>query len=187
MVVASETETDVPAIVGASSGGWGPWPYQWLCSGTSFGCATDLLEDPDSWSITYQYWTYPVSYCLSKKMKDSCTLQYGYIITWIVIYGNAIKLLCFLATYRLLEKADRNPTSNDQAIGLVFSSGDAIASFLSREDPHTHNMCLAEKDDFENGIWRRWAEVKPIRWHKRHKRAWFRAVGLWRWLAFIAL
>ena len=185
------TNPYAPAIIGAASGGWGMWPYAWICLGctaTTFGCASQLLNGQKAWAISHEYIDYPVLYCLSKKVHNSCTLQYGYIITLTVVCGNVIKLLCFFFTYRLLSRAEASGGKGGRVEELIFTTDDAIASFLRTEDLTTGGICLAEKTDFENGIWSiRWVDIKPMRWTRRGTKAWFRAIGLRRWSAFILL
>lgn len=66
---------------------------------------------------------------------------------------------------------------------LLITAGDAIASFLETPDKETLGMSIVEKTDFQNGIWDlRWVKINPMPWRKRHKCAWFRAIGLRRWI-----
>lgn len=175
-----------PTIIGAASAGWGPWPYQWICDKESFSCSEQFLSSPQGWTVTYQNTQWPVSHCLSKTLEEECTLEYGYIVAILVICSNLIKLGGFWATYRLLPK--NQSTGDEMQSQVLLNTGDAIASFLRKEDQATAGMCLAEKVDFENGIWSiRWVQIQPMPWTKRDSKAWFRAIGLHRWVSFLLL
>lgn len=197
--------------------GSGEWPYAWLCpSGVSFGCATQLLHSRTPWTLTsYQSASYPVKYCLSKMVDLPCTLLYANVPWVVVIVANVVKLICFALTFWLLARTERSSIrrtdaeklSNDNAdpndvnrhgrdkhtaekSRIIFSSGDAIASFLTIQDPFTENICLLEQDDMENGLWtllRRWVPLDPVFWTRRYSKASFRAIGLKMWLSFIVL
>jgi hypothetical protein len=45
-------------------------------------------------------------------------------------------------------KWEKQPSTKDDDTEVIYTLGDAISSFMRREDPHTRGMCLATKDDF---------------------------------------
>ena len=70
---------------------------------------------------------YPVSYCYSKVMRESCSLDYGYIITVLVICSNVVKLLCFVLSYWLLSRTERKAETSGE---IILTPGDAIGQSL---------------------------------------------------------
>jgi hypothetical protein len=147
-----------------------------------------MLNSGEPWSLTYRDAVYHVSHCLSKVVERPCTLEYSYVITILVIIANVVKLGCFVATYRLLRRTELRATKTGQTGTIILSPGDAIASFLEREDETTRGICLAEKKHFESGLWEMpWIEVRPIPWRGRQSKASFRAIGIWRWFSFMTV
>lgn len=147
----------------------------------SFECRTSVLRNNDQWTLDLLGLSLEPEYCLSKKTKDVCTLEYAWIITILVICANLFKLVCFLHSYYLLHKAETQ--LDPESSRLLLTIEDAIASFLEHEDRETSGMCLASKKDFESGLLSFlgvWFEIQPRKWHQRHSKSWFRAVGKWR-------
>ncbi|KAG9229348.1 hypothetical protein BJ875DRAFT_500010 [Amylocarpus encephaloides] len=185
-------ENKTSTILGSSSGGFGPWPYKWLCPKDltqNFGCYDQLEATKEIW--TFPNFNYPtVLYCLSKKMKQQCKLEYGFYISLFTILANFAKLLVFaitlwtLRSHRTKELVSGNAKENKNKTTLLVTTGDALASFLEVPDSKTLGMSTVEKEDFRNGIWKaRWEEINAMEWRDRSKCAWFRAIGLNRWLA----
>lgn len=184
-----ETETNSSTILGSAAAGWGLWPYKWLCpveSSHNFECYKELFQSDGDWFFP-NYKNPKVKYCLSRPMRQQCKLEYGFYITIFVIVANFFKLVCFIETYRMLKRAARATEGSDEKENKRFmpliTTGDAIVSFLETPDPATLGMSIVEKEDFHNGIWDlRWQKIHPMEWRDRGHCAWFRAIGLRRWL-----
>ncbi|KAF5860649.1 hypothetical protein ETB97_001282 [Aspergillus alliaceus] len=73
--------------------------------------------------LSQQY--YSIDYCLSEKVEEHCRLMYSPLICVIIIACNATKAVCMLFTLRLRRE------------DLLFTIGDAIASFLKHPDTTT--------------------------------------------------
>ena len=119
-------------------------------------------------------WTAPecsIDYCLSKRVREHCKLQFSLTIMVVVIVCNMIKTLCMAM---ILRKQDPEP--------LVIL-GDAIASFLDRPDVTTERNCIAGRARFENSKY--WG-LFLSRWDPKRLR-WFRAASLRRWVFCNAL
>jgi hypothetical protein len=133
VVVAPKTpETNQSIVYGSSSGGWGAWPYRWLCprgASQNFDCYTRLQKSNDDWhfpnyesaKVAYED-TPKVQYCLSKPMEQRCKLEYGFMITLLTVIANFLKLIGFVVTWWLLKRItrDTNPQNrggeNDQTL-----------------------------------------------------------------------
>jgi hypothetical protein len=182
------SETNSSTVFGGAFGGMGAFPYEWLCSPESrqnLGCYQQLFRAEEQWLLP-DYDGAKVAYCLSKRMSERCTLEYGSIVTMITVAANACKFACFVATYWLLKhNGSKHAKRNDRREHTpLITTGEAIASFLENPDPETLGMSIVEKEDFRNGIWDlRWVHVNPMPWRERHPCAQFRAIGLRRWLS----
>jgi hypothetical protein len=197
VITPSAPDSANSTILGAAAGGWGLWPYQWMCPPgyrQNFECFGKLTGERDRWTLL-EMGTLKrpqVEYCLSKKMPQECKLEYGFWITILTISANLFKLLCFVGTYVMLKRrVNKDGASNETGRWKhqpLITNGDAIASFLEHPDDTTLGMSIVEKEDFRNGIWtQRWAKIHPIPWQERSPCRLFRAIGLWRWVTGTAL
>lgn len=65
----------------------------------------------------------------------------------------------------MLKRHAGSKYSKDQ---LLFTTGDAIASFLADPDPYTFGMSMIDKLHFEKGTWElRCFQVVPMKWVTR--------------------
>ena len=80
---------------------------------------------------------YNIESCLSQTATELCSLQFSVVIMIIVIICNFVKLVCM--SYVVWRK-DAAP---------LITLGDAISSFLTREDMTTIDLCLADKAYFQ--------------------------------------
>lgn len=182
-------ETETSTALGGSSAGWGPWPYQWICppdSRQKLTCIGQLSENGENWDFP-EYGRPKVEYCLSKKQPKKCRLEYGFMVTTLTVAANALKTICFIATYWLLKRRVKYSTisgsRSHRNMQPLITTGDAIASFLEFEDKETVGISMVEKEDFENGIWDlRWVHINPMPWRERFPCCRFRAIGVRRWL-----
>lgn len=161
-------ENNASQVLGSASGGWGLWPYRWMCPqeiSKNFQCQSQLLNT-DQWNFP-NYKSPKVLYCLSIPKKERCTLEYGFHVAIITVIANFFKVCCFGATYALL----RTPNGGEIENTPLLTTGDAIASFLERPDPITKGMSIVEKKDFQKGIWDiRWLAISPMIWRQRQSR-----------------
>ena len=107
-----------------------------------------------------------IDYCLSKRVREHCTLQFSLTIIIVVIVCNMIKTVCM--TIILWE----------QELEPLVTLGDAIASFLDRPDVTTKRNCIAGRTRFEHS--RYWG-LLVSRWDLKGCR-WFRAASRRRWI-----
>ncbi|KAF1990616.1 hypothetical protein K402DRAFT_460066 [Aulographum hederae CBS 113979] len=137
-------------------------PFRWICSDTpilfedydNFNPRTDRCREEyaiagsnsgGNWSV----YGHPVSYCLSRETPDICQLQYQvWMMLAIVVFG-LIKtcIMWWLVFHPGLRKNQ-----------YLRTMGDAIASFMRREDPHTRGMCLVPADQLKKGDWKEASE-----------------------------
>lgn len=154
----------------------------WICMGLSAGrngCSSKVAKKYASqgewkYSQAVDYNTTPgalteasISYCLVQETDEHCQLNFSVSIMVIVIIVNMIKAVVMITTVLKL----RAP-----ALATV---GDAIATFLDEPDPTTKSMCLATKDDFSKGNWKK-RRVDPVPWVSKRP-FWFRAASFKRW------
>lgn len=117
-----------------------PGTYDWLCPVGALGstCNSGTLSEIRSeiarndWSVGNQLASqrYTVDYCMAMKMPQDCKLQYSFPLTMTVIAFNIAKAIVLLSLWLGLPDIP------------ILTIGDAIASFLRREDAYTRNACL---------------------------------------------
>jgi hypothetical protein len=142
-------------------------------------------------------------------MQDKCVLRISKMILGLVTVLNLIKCVCIAHTVRLhnqfrIHRNDRaglgdgyitkkledsvrtvldSKTHLDPIAPCLVTIGDAIASFLEKEDPHTKQCMFATKRDVEKkGFWEThcsYSSLAPERW--------YRAASLRRWIITIFL
>ena len=137
---------------------------------------------------------YDIQHCWSERSEERCRVQFSLPILIVVIVCNAIKFSCMAW---LLWRRDSEP---------LITIGDAIASFLNREDVKTRSICLATQAHFwkenptrtqlrtleslpqcslndpQSILYPRdgWKEIEnPMTW-KSKRRFWFLAASSWR-------
>lgn len=108
-----------------------------------------------------------IDYCLSKRAKENCKLQFSLTIMIVVIICNMIKTVCMAI---ISWKQDPEP---------LVTLGDAIASFLDRPDVTTGRHCIAGRTWFEDS--RYWGFFRLSRWDPKNLR-WFQAASRRRWI-----
>ena len=107
-----------------------------------------------------------VDYCLSKRVREHCKLQFSLTIMIVVIVCNMMKAVCMAMI------------SWKQGPEPLVTLGDAIASFLDRPDVATERNCIAGRARFENSKY--WG-LFLSRWDPKRLR-WFRAASRKRWI-----
>ena len=169
---------------------------QLIDGGPSFFCLviscdrTGAITDPRNMSfntselsqlyhVRYEYgdrWEYgkylatpglsSIDYCLSKRVREHCKLQFSLTIMIVVMVCNMIKTVCMAM---ISWKQDPEP---------LVTLGDAIASFLDQPDVTTKNNCIAGRIRFEDS--RYWGLLLS-RWDPKKLR-WFQAASRRRWI-----
>lgn len=149
-------------------------PSSWICSqdgdANPVACdASSLLRDASSWTVH----GHPIQYCLSLPVTQSCQLQFSVRIMAIVLVCNAIKLLT--ALYVLFGMTSFTSEA-------MLTVGDALQSFLVRNDVHTKDKCLAGENEFPAYWW--WSKRGP-RILSSTKMRWYRSASLRLWITVI--
>lgn len=159
-----------------TSGNSSVFCYLELCDGTGAitnprNLSFNTSELSQRYSIDNDYRATPglssIDYCLSRRAKGQCKLQFSLTIMIVVIICNMIKTICMAI---ISWKQDPEP---------LVTLGDAIASFLDRPDVTTDRRCIAGRTWFEDS--RYWARFHLSRWDPKHLR-WFRAASRRRWI-----
>lgn len=167
--------------------GGGP-SYNWMCDiypdaqhGISNEqCRLDvLLSTATTWAIRSNrfitdYLNYGsrwepdlVDYCLSRRVKEECRLQFSLALLIVVIMSNFVKAVCMIV---IVYRHDDTP---------LITLGDAIASFLDDPDSTTQGNCVALQDSFQR---RKWPQ-RPRPWAT--KRAYWFSSSSWRfWTSY---
>ena len=130
-----------------------------------------LLNNPASWRVGGA----SIAYCLSESRAEQCKLQFSVAIFWLVVASNIVKLGCMLwILFRLKE---------DETFVTL---GDAVSSFLRKNDMSTKGQCLLSKDDV---VKKRWTPGQPMPriYTKADKVRWFSAASRRRWAACVTL
>jgi hypothetical protein len=116
----------------------------WMCASHFIeGCdMTNLYEIPRD-KTKWAPYDRVVNYCIVEQVEvKNCKLQYSLPIAITVVLSNLVKAICMAIT--LL-------TFKDHA--ALVTIGDAVASFLEREDQETRGCCLYSRHEVEaNGI-----------------------------------
>ncbi|KAI9765213.1 MAG: hypothetical protein M1840_007705 [Geoglossum simile] len=127
-----------------------------------FDCVpSDALASADSqtWFMAGQA---PL-YCLSERAPEKCKLQFSLHIMIVVIFCNGVKVVCLWLTGKSVGGGK-----------LLLTLGDAVESFLEREDEGTREMCLVGLREVEKGGWRGMIGSGGRTWVSRRE-WWFRA------------
>jgi hypothetical protein len=79
--------------------------------------------------------------CMVEKTEEECAVRFSFLIMWIVLAFNAIKILAmFFITWHI------------EAAEVFTCVGDAVASFIQFPDPTTKGICLASRTHI-NEFW----------------------------------
>jgi hypothetical protein len=142
--------------------GYIEWDYRELLGNNSWICGTNATANLELVTLPVENFDCPPSdalaavdsqtwfmagqrplYCLSEQVPEKCKLQFSLHIMIVVIVCNMVKIVCLWLT--------------GQSVGegkLLLTLGDAIESFLEREDEGTRGMCLVGLREVEKGDWR---------------------------------
>ncbi|KAF2830734.1 hypothetical protein CC86DRAFT_343724 [Ophiobolus disseminans] len=116
-------------------------PYHWICrdiiTSNDFGdgkdgrCSVDMAIDRTDAGKNWTVYSQPVSYCLARVVPDTCELQFNQWLMLGVVLCGGVKTI--VIAYLLIWRPKGQ---------FLRTLGDAISSFLEREDTTTNDMCL---------------------------------------------
>ncbi|KAK2755702.1 hypothetical protein FQN54_005852 [Arachnomyces sp. PD_36] len=131
-------------------------PYFWICeensnecpkmvpsilseiaNGGVWECNSGDMQNPEP----EYYPTYRIKYCLSEPAQESCTLHFSLSLIIVVIVCNAGKLMAMIAIILWLHSS--RP---------LMTIGDAIDTFMTRNDPFIKGRCLASWETFRETV-----------------------------------
>ncbi|KUI56184.1 hypothetical protein VP1G_03514 [Cytospora mali] len=129
---------------------------------------------------------YEVDHCLVQQPSISssiCRFQYSPWIMWIICLFNFLKASVMLWVW-LIRKWQEGAKEDSQK-QILYTLGDAIASFMRNPSPETEGLCLATKQDFlsqrtwKNRLVKQWPvpSREPRPWAYQPKR-WMQAASL---------
>ncbi|KAG9196600.1 hypothetical protein G6011_01721 [Alternaria panax] len=155
----------------------------WMCSQwarpgvrSSFACTEPfLMPYNDTWTLLPSNGTwsfghnsgFKVDHCLTlgndQPMDHACALRFSPAILVIVTALNLFKCFCIACTVYLYWQDSYTPSASQtsenerSSLSHLVTLGDAIASFLDKEDEHTKDMDMFTKKDFVKG----WPSLRP--------------------------
>jgi hypothetical protein len=107
-------------------------PWFWMCPYSSGNCDPKELIDTGTWMLN----GYRVDHCLARQMPEQCRLNFNLGIMIAVLVCNGCKLLAMITMAFI---------STNQPLVTV---GDAISSFLQREDATTRGLSIVKEEGF---------------------------------------
>ncbi|KAF2804137.1 uncharacterized protein BDZ99DRAFT_398345 [Mytilinidion resinicola] len=119
-------------------------PFRWICEDSTQNtvrCNSDLALSKTNNGNNWAVYGEPVDYCLSRNTHDTCQLAYN---VWMML---AVVVFDIFKTATMIWMILQHP------IGALRTSGDAIASFLNREDETTRDMCLVSPATLHRSGW----------------------------------
>jgi len=164
---------------GIESCGRYPNPFAWVCGseqqcGQSSDACIQVASklNPENWTALGS----KVAYCLSEQPEQKCSVEFSLQLAIVVMVCNLTKLMALLYAFLFVKD---NP---------LLTPGDAIASFLQREDETTRGMPLMGKAEI--AWWQHGAAVlgsvpaknPTVFWlFRRSRKRWHQAVSRARW------
>jgi hypothetical protein len=133
-----------------------PNPSGWICDRLPPCDVKSLLRD-STWTLSES----SIQYCLSLPVTEQCELQFSVGLMAAVLACNALKLSVILYV------AVHMTSFTSEALCIT---GDALQSFLLRNDVYTKDLCLADDRDFPES-WLNLGKAVPFivsrkRWYK---------------------
>lgn len=136
---------------------------------------------------------FEVSHCRVQSpetITTHCRFEYSPYIMFTVCTLNFIKTFVMACIWIMRKWQDSERSDADKAV--IYTLGDAIASFMRRPDPTTVDMGLATKDDFiRRRPWRTHLVKLPLvlnrepREWKEKRKFWFRAASIRQWFVLL--
>lgn len=96
-------------------------------------------------------------YCLAEPFEQDCKLEFIVVFLAIVCVANAVKVAAILRLFFVVQERS------------LITTGDAVASFLRRNDAFATNLCAYDYHHFK-GNWGPSEHRLPIPWTKRNHR-----------------
>ncbi|KAI0147984.1 hypothetical protein F4776DRAFT_673287 [Hypoxylon sp. NC0597] len=138
---------------------------------------------------------YEVSHCRVQDpdtIRNQCRFEYSPPIMLTICVLNFIKASVMLCIWAIRKWQDAERTDADKAV--LYTLGDAIASFMRRPDATTADMGLATKEDFiRRRPWKNHLIKLPLtlnrepRDWKEQRNFWFKAASIRRWFVLLFL
>lgn len=138
---------------------------------------------------------YEVSHCRVQSpdtITNKCRFEYSPPIMLTVCILNFIKAFVMLCIWFMRKWQDAERSDADKAV--IYTLGDAIASFMRKPDPTTIDMGLSTKDNFiRRRPWRSRLVKLPLildrepREWKESRKFWFKAASIRRWFILLFL
>lgn len=166
-----------------------------LGNGTGTFIAKSPVEPIQSWYLGPP--KYAVSHCLVRdpqELQTKCRFEYSPIIMFVICAMNMIKWSVMLCIWALGRYQSREVHQDNKEV--LYTLGDAIASFMRKPDRTTRDMGMATKHDFlSKRSWgtrftKRRPEFQsppPARRFEKEKRQWRHAASLQRWIVLVVL
>ena len=138
---------------------------------------------------------YKVSRCLvqpPENIEVRCRFEYCRPIMITICVLNSMKAMVIVFIWGLRRWQDRAQRDLDQDV--LYTLGDAVASFMRRPEQRTRNMCLATKYDFEskrawkNRLVKKRPELNtdPRPWKEDQKLFWMKSASRRRWFILVS-
>lgn len=159
-----------------------------LNNGTSVYWTTNSPANPvETWYVGEAQ--YEVDHCMVQEPAfptSVCRFEYSPWIMWIICSFNFVKaLVMFLVWYK--RRSQGKAHWRDQ---VIYTLGDAIASFMRHAEPKTKHMCLATREDHQmmrkENLGTASSEPAPQPWTNEPKR-WCQAASRLRWTVLLAV
>ena len=139
-----------------------------------------LKANPSAWKML----NIPIDYCLARKVKPRCKLQFSRDILIAVMICNLCKVAAMIATLLLQQEP------------ALVTTGDAISSWLRYPDQTTANRCLQSARTNIHGTFLESLSAhdidsdkgcSPVVFHSSRVARWHQAVNRRRWATVLAL
>ncbi|KAJ5494726.1 hypothetical protein N7463_010813 [Penicillium fimorum] len=162
------------------------WGYPFFNQSTGLGSSTQCLNETESFTwisesagFSPPLKNYTVHHCLTVNIEQECQLLYSPPICIIIAIATAMKVTAIFLAARM--GRFRSPP--------LLTMGDAVASFMSRPDVTTRNLCWISGKDVRSGRWKssRGADAPVNCRCLSRPKFWLQAPTPMRWLASLAM
>jgi hypothetical protein len=138
-----------------------------VCEGAA---ALRLTGDGGNWTVR----GHEVDYCLSQRVPEVCEFCFNiWIMVMVIVFVTLAAAVMLYMSWRVLKRED----------DALRTMGDAVASFLEREDGNTRGMCLVSKAEVE----KQWKEeYDPVMFEGKRRVRWIAASSRKEWWSIFA-
>lgn len=174
-------------------------PYDWICDVRNDETCAQRLEpllknvsNGAPWTIRRVWGTFDyrkalgngtmspdgfdVKYCLSERLPEACSLHFSYSLMFVVIAFNVVKFVTMGVV--IFSLGQMNP---------LVTVGDAVDSFVTRNDAFTRGMCLVGRTGFSSThVGQPDWSASPKQFNLQRRR-WGTAASGSRWIAVLFL